>query len=710
MSTALRASLCAAIITLALPAGLAAQDDALSQRADRALTAWATLAQRLDVDTAAISIAALASEVGSRRPEAAWALVRDRIAFDPYEGSMRGARGTLFSAGGNALDTSLLLGAVYDELGVTWRLATCELTDEQAVELVRSAGGAGRYLGPAVPADAQVHDASRDVRHRNVSREHVFVQVYSGGEWADYDPTWPLATPGVGPCVAAETWETTPPDALIHHATISVHYATRGTDGGTSVTWDGALPDVAWRNITLELDRDDVDDSVVPELSLASETVAGTPIPLDGVTRVWVELFFRLGNVERRLVRDLYLDGSQSDRLHLDQQVYSIVLLPGFVGPDYHHAVVGALRADVDQALDSLVDGVEGLPVTEHIPADVADALDATLAALAGLTTLTFATRSDRIALELAATVGVRPFYASPRVVMTGAFRHGSQLLFELDLRDNDIDTVVFEGVPPAAANAFHATRGWTDTWLSGYVLTALTGADAPTVIDLLEAARTQGAGLRTVHLGNVDRVAGASWPAEARTRLESDVSDLGLVALAPSQTVDVDGVSITPWWRVEPGTGALLGVVEHDVHGTVGPVGAPERGEGGPQRAAEHAVTTVETFVAGLAQLVDASESGGDTVCAARCDLLELAPRVCSGDRAPDAFEECLRGRSASGGTDLLQLTASCTAVTEPMACGADLTDAVIGRYIELRASSDTFSGPWDDVEPLTSRTCLCD
>jgi transglutaminase-like putative cysteine protease len=53
---------------------------------------------------------ALAGELST--PEAAFEFVRDKIALEPYPGVMKGARGTLVTRGGNAVDRALLLAAI----------------------------------------------------------------------------------------------------------------------------------------------------------------------------------------------------------------------------------------------------------------------------------------------------------------------------------------------------------------------------------------------------------------------------------------------------------------------------------------------------------------------------------------------------------------------------------------------------------------------
>ena len=63
------------------------------------------------LDPADWDVADLAAALGPD-PDAAFALVRDRIGLDAYAGSLRGAEGTLSARGGNAVDRALLLQAL----------------------------------------------------------------------------------------------------------------------------------------------------------------------------------------------------------------------------------------------------------------------------------------------------------------------------------------------------------------------------------------------------------------------------------------------------------------------------------------------------------------------------------------------------------------------------------------------------------------------
>lgn len=63
--------------------------------------------------------------------------VRDSIAFEQYPGTLRGPRGTLLSRAGNALDQSVLLAKLLRDAGFDARIASAQLPDQLAHELLR---------------------------------------------------------------------------------------------------------------------------------------------------------------------------------------------------------------------------------------------------------------------------------------------------------------------------------------------------------------------------------------------------------------------------------------------------------------------------------------------------------------------------------------------------------------------------------------------
>ncbi len=78
---------------------------------------------------------ALAGELAA--PEAAFEFVRDKIALEPYPGVMKGARGTLVTRGGNAVDRALLLAAILKRNHVSARIAHARLSEDQGRQLLQ---------------------------------------------------------------------------------------------------------------------------------------------------------------------------------------------------------------------------------------------------------------------------------------------------------------------------------------------------------------------------------------------------------------------------------------------------------------------------------------------------------------------------------------------------------------------------------------------
>ncbi|MDX1625431.1 MAG: transglutaminase domain-containing protein [Wenzhouxiangellaceae bacterium] len=81
--------------------------------------------------------------------------VRDEIAFHPYEGTLRGAAGTLRARAGNSLDQALLLAQMIRSAGFDARIVRSELTGDAALRLLDAAANAPEpppldYFGEAI--------------------------------------------------------------------------------------------------------------------------------------------------------------------------------------------------------------------------------------------------------------------------------------------------------------------------------------------------------------------------------------------------------------------------------------------------------------------------------------------------------------------------------------------------------------------------------
>ena len=129
---------------LVLPPGLRAQDTAGEPAAPDQIE---------HQPAAAYAIDALAPTLTT--PEAAFVFVRDRIAYEPYSGVMKGAAGTLLTRGGNAWDRALLLQKLLAAQGVEAQLAVAIVSEQEAGRRLATVTGrpaATTQLMDALPA------------------------------------------------------------------------------------------------------------------------------------------------------------------------------------------------------------------------------------------------------------------------------------------------------------------------------------------------------------------------------------------------------------------------------------------------------------------------------------------------------------------------------------------------------------------------------
>jgi hypothetical protein len=221
-----------------LPAGILDLGD-IATRADALVTMMP--ASEWSIDELAVEL--------DYDPMAAFAFVRDSIAFDPYPGQLRGPLGTLAARAGNDVDRALLLQALLDAMLVRTRLVTAQL-DAQTTNalLTRAFEPPARPLSQAPldqteigSLDSIARRARRDfARLRTVLgdrldgadgsangvvpeelRTHVWIQMDRGHEWLDLDPTRIDSEPGQTLAAGAAVIDAIPDDWR-HMVSISV--------------------------------------------------------------------------------------------------------------------------------------------------------------------------------------------------------------------------------------------------------------------------------------------------------------------------------------------------------------------------------------------------------------------------------------------------------------------------------------------------------
>lgn len=126
-----------------------------------------------------------------------YAFVRDEVAFESYQGVLRGAQGTLWGRAGNAADQAVLLYALLRESGLQARFARGTLSQSNAQALLQTMFTPGLEFGlQSVESSGETADPLNDLGLLAEASDHVWVQAYTGDGWLDLDPTFPGAQMG----------------------------------------------------------------------------------------------------------------------------------------------------------------------------------------------------------------------------------------------------------------------------------------------------------------------------------------------------------------------------------------------------------------------------------------------------------------------------------------------------------------------------------
>lgn len=680
------------------------------------LEASAASLSGVEYDTAGVSIRALAAQLRTVAASVDW--VAENTTLDPYVGMLRGARGALFSRGGNSLDRSLLLGELLEAQGVSWRLAVGDLSDETARALAATTTVRGALGGDGVPSSVAEYSPAADGSIRGTLAHHYWVRARVNGDWVNLDPCFPSLEEGAS---AAELVAEYEPDALPQElnrsVTVGVYFETTSSQGGVSLSHSSNMAELGYRNLTLYFDRSG--GRMTPRLDTPTGEVSGSSIPATNLERLWVQFVFETGDVQERIVRELYVADSRVDVTDTDDMVFSVVLLPGFVGDDYFRAVLsvllGGFGAGADELRTVIADQIDLTTLQTDVGEEIAAVTRDRVGTAMGILSLGFAHLSDRVAMQTARALGVRPFYSEPRVLIAGAFRSGGAMNYELDLRSNEISALAADGIPAPIVASFLASRGRTDAALTDFVLEGLTGRESLGANECIDAATADGASLITVHPGTVRRLGSLSLSEESASRLDAEVSTFGGFALAPNRSV-ADPDTGLAWWRVSPGTGAVSGVVEHGTQGasTFLTTGLSSTGAEGAVRvqAINGTLSLLEEVVGSAGDVALAEDGTVALVCEAACDIVGMRRLMCSDERERSIprTSTCLRGETIRDGGALVPVGTSCSAQLFSFYCGANILEAFVTQSIEFDAGLGAGQpSPFASIRPMEWSECEC-
>jgi hypothetical protein len=145
-------------------------------------------------------------------PQQMFAFVRDQVSYQAYSGSLRGARGTLWSKAGNALDRASLLVALLRASGFTAQYVQGTLSTAQAQNLILAMFQSQYRVLGCLPAGSALADPANDSTLLAIAGDHYWVQYSNspGGPFTNADTAFPAAQLGQTLGTLTNTYATVP--------------------------------------------------------------------------------------------------------------------------------------------------------------------------------------------------------------------------------------------------------------------------------------------------------------------------------------------------------------------------------------------------------------------------------------------------------------------------------------------------------------------
>ncbi len=548
-----------------------------------------------------------------------------QIGYNSYVGSVRGARGTLWSSAGNALDVASLGVALMRASGIPAQYVQGTLSQSLAQQLILTMFPSPNQTLGYVPSGTATSDPANDPTLLSETESHFWFQFDAGNGFKDADPLMPGATVGQTFAPSQGTFATVP-DSLREKTeiTLSAEFyssasALFGLGGGglsTTTVLDQTFNDVDLVGHPLTLGNFVNQSSGGFLFTATTNTYSpylevgdlANPDPsqdevLRGTDYQEVITNFPLGSqILTGLFLDVSLSGPQGptqtyDRTLLDRIGYAVRQNGGSPSLD-----ITATSPPAVSALDSWSIGVQAseqpAPPLATMQAQVTtDAArlssiqasanpDSNLAAAALNNTLIDQSRSYLVSLmavsdgetdRLAATDLLKAYFDRPRVTIVGVNlspinNTSSQLSFEADLRRDTIRAIAYPGQATSVVAPFQTDRGILESVAEGSVFPATSSDNGLTLqfhanaAAVIGAAAAQNIPLLSLTPADIAQVSGLPISADARARITSAL-EAGKNVIVPSTTVTLNGLPAIAWFEIDPVSGEAVGVGEDGTH-----------------------------------------------------------------------------------------------------------------------------------------------
>ncbi len=570
-------------------------------------------------------ITALAGSLGNN-PATIFQYVRDNIGIEVYVGSLRGARGTLASKAGNALDRASLLIALLKAANpaIEARYVQGTLASTDATTLLdRMFGSPRRILGCDNPAPGYGYN---DVFTEVSQHYWVEYRIGSSGAFTALDSAFPGAS--AGQTFAASSQNFTSIAANLRHQTrirvetetYSQASAMFGFGLGTATVLDRSFDSADLVDKAVSVSHF-VNAFSPPALAIGATQNTYTPYLTVGDSRVDVSAYevirgtdylelltnYPLGNILvtgvfvivditdangqtqsfRRTMYDRigYVTRAQGGSVNVDPQsftrpvlgeldVMTIAVSPSRQAQDDFAARKSRLQT-LQATLATLQPLVAALP-----PVGLRDAAQNAIArnainsnryALIAANEIALASllgAADRGVDEHSLRTLTRAYIASPRITIAQSRVKTGALALSLDIRKNDLRVLPLPGISVVNARTFESVRGMAESMAEGEVMAQLTG-EPNRSISAVFANLTDASRYLPITAQNIGAANALNLSTESKLRIQDAVRS-GRTVLAPLDPVTVGGVVINGWVETVPATGYTISTLEDGSHGAL--------------------------------------------------------------------------------------------------------------------------------------------
>jgi large repetitive protein len=572
----------------------------------------------LDADTRDPQMLAKAAELG-QDPARLFEYVRS-LGYESYTGSLRGTRGTLWSAAGNSLDQASLLIAMLRASGVPSRYRHGSLSQALAQELISSMFAKPTQAIGHIPSGTRVSDPANDQQLLGETRDHWWVEVYLAGQgWRDLDPSFRAAAVGqrfvADGVIATDGSDRVAevPDGLRHKVSITVkvesYYPLNVGNNGLAYTYPLShtfnTVEVVGRPVSFgHLVKSDlsagffyaVQHNYTPYFSVGDRVTTGQPFqdlisnfPFGTfrITAEWLQFDVRnpLGKAERyerEIVDRIGVEQRQSggtvnlgaklgkEALFTDLDTHILHFAPAAISVAAlieSRSTLMALTPRVAQAEALAPTLPQQSETTRQIAQRDLGALGReTMIAINQALAFSFGAISDSSTSQLATTAQVHAYADSPRIVIVSSAVVSSTVRQTIDLLRDPLRVTVAPGQALDAAYAFRMTRGVNETVLETMILERGLGKSPRSVAVVMEAAKSQHIPLVFVDADHLDALAKTQISDQAKARILTAVK-AGNMVIVPQRMVTVEGQPAVGWWQIDPVSGETVGVGEDGTH-----------------------------------------------------------------------------------------------------------------------------------------------